>query len=210
MTKKIIIASLLIIFIGLAVFFKYFVFVDESILKSLIYSLFTTLIFLFFGFLAYEFIDRFKEHIMGGLKNKFIISLFIIFVISYIFSKFSETISVENSNLLGALGITFVFGILIGIVLTIYKFFKEGFNSELVRWVFWIVFLGSFYGLFDYVKEEYGFANSLGLYLVIMILFFLLYFFVVGPIAKSEDEARANKDKIKELEKRIDNIEKDK
>ena len=80
----------------------------------------------------------------------------------------------------------------------------------MVRWVFWIVFLGSFYGFFDYVKEEYGFANSLGLYLVIMILFFLLYFLVIVPIAKSEDEARANKNKINELEKRIENIEKDK
>ena len=39
---------------------------------------------------------------------------------------------------------------------------------------------------------------------------FLLYFFVLDTIAINIDEARANKDKINELEKRIDNIEKDK
>ena len=54
------------------------------------------------------------------------------------------------------------------------------------------------------------FGYSLELFLVIMILIFLLYFFVLDTIAINIDEARANKDKINELEKRIDNIEKDK
>ena len=200
MTKKIIIASLLIIFIGLAVFFKYFV--NESIFKSLMSSFFIT----FFLIMCGSLILFVSEYLKGFVKNKFIILLFIIFIVSLILLIFFD--SNEPFNVAG--GLTLGLGILIGLVLTIYKFYKEGFNSELVRWVFWIVFLGSCYGLFDYVKEEHGFKASLTLFIVIMIAIALLYFFVIDPIAKKIDESRAYKSKINELEKRIDNIEKDK
>ena len=75
-------------------------------------------------------------------------------------------------------------------------------------WIFGIVFFGSFYLLFDYVKKEHGFTFSLILWIVIMIAIALLYFFIINPIAKKIDESRKYKNKVNELEKRIDKIDK--
>ncbi|SVD62057.1 uncharacterized protein METZ01_LOCUS414911, partial [marine metagenome] len=101
------------------------------------------------------------KYLLSILKNKFLILLFFFFVISYIFLKYYG----EDDSFNVAGGMTMFLGIILGLILTIYKFYKEGFNSELVRWVFWIVFLGSCYGLFDYVKEEHGFKASLTLFI---------------------------------------------
>jgi len=210
MIKKIIIASLLILYFGLIIFFRYYY--NWSVFttfNALILPIGTTLIFFGFVYLIWETMKYLKENIINNINKKFAISLIVIFTISFIISQITSSISISES-IIGSLGIVFIFGLFAGIIWIIIKFFKEGFNSEIVLWVFWISFLAPFYYGFKYVKEEYGFGYSLGLFLVIMILIFLLYFFVIGPIAKSEDETKANKNKINELEKRIDNIEKDK
>ena len=138
------------------------------------------------------------------MNKKYFIWIICISLIGFVLFKFYGEQSTLDSFLL-----SFGLGIWSLIFLSIYLYFKVGFNSNLVRWVFWIIFLGSFYALFNYLKEEHGFGVSLSLYIVLMIAIGLLYFFVINPIAKHLDKNKNTEDKINELEKRIDEIDKD-
>jgi hypothetical protein len=132
-----------------------------------------------------------------------------IFILLVVFFGFFLIFSSRDDALIVSFTATAIIGFWGFIISSIFLYLR-GSESKIAPWVFWIVFLGSFYALFNYIKEEHGFGASLGLFILIIIAIGLLYFFVINPIAKHLDKNKNTEDKINELEKRIDEIEKDK
>ena len=163
------------------------------------------------------------------MNKKFVIisiAIFIaLFIASFFWIKFTTNGGSTLLLLVVSLVVTFFLIFILAFFYSIYDLYIKGFKGfkfsnffegslSILKLfpiaIFWIVFLGSFYALFNYIKEEYSFGASLGLYILIMIAIGLLYFFVINPIAKHLDKNKNTEDKINELEKRIDEIEKDK